>query len=442
MKSARYVIALVALVAATSGVLRVWAKALSDSASVTLPVDLRSFRQYPSMLPIFAIRVHLAGSTDIYDLVDTAVKAGWSCSSLASYKVTIQGSGRELQISRVQLIPSSLDCSDKPDVLLIMQRHVAASDKIIVSLQNLPGGLKAQSNPQKFEAIPGHPDSNLPNSWAFNLTPQAAPNESLTTGGKRDVGQLSVTIAAPDIAPNVRDVAIYAKSTDLFSTDERDSQSAFSSILGVTRGIFSSWYSPIHFEEDIKGNQVATSLSAVTTMGFSTLAPWYWSRHVLNNRWLDAPNPPEFNVNSEYTRRINQNVRAVNQLLSKNDFDLNPSVTFTPIFLFPAACKWLDNKLNAAAQTSSRQYCLGLDADLGMWYLPLDKTKLGSQRAEGYGDISFLIPLSDIPFKFVANLVSNNSTNSQIRIKYADAVNSANNYARSKEWTLGIEVIK
>lgn len=433
---------LIALLVMASGAFGVWAKGLAGSASVALPVNIESFRQYPSMLPVFAIRVHLAGSTDMYDLIDSAVRAGWSCSSVASYKVTVQGSGRVLLISQVQLIPASADCSDKPDVFLIMQRHVDASDKIVVSLQNLPTNLKAESTPQTFAAIPADPDSNLPGSWAFNLTPQAAPNESLTNGGKRDVGQVSLAMAAPDLVPGLRDVAIYAKSTDLFSTDERDSESAFSAILGASRGMFASWYSPIHFEEDITGNQVATSLSAVTTTGFATLAPWYWSRHVLNNSWIDAPNPPELTVNTEYTRRIEQNVTATTQLLSENDFDLNPSVTFTPIFLFPAACKWLDNKLNVTAQTNTRQYCLGLDTDLGMWYLPLDKTKLGSQRAEGYGDISFLIPLSDIPFKFVANLISGNSANSQIQIKYADTVNSANNYARSKEWTFGIEVIK
>jgi hypothetical protein len=30
----------------------------------------------------------------------------------------------------------------------------------------------------------------------------------------------------------------------------------------------------------------------------------------------------------------------------------------------------------------------------------------------------------------------------QIRIKYADSVNQANNYARAKTWTYGIEMIK
>jgi hypothetical protein len=183
-------------------------------------------------------------------------------------------------------------------------------------------------------------------------------------------------------------------------------------------------------------------LSAITSLGLTTLAPWFWTRTILNNRWLQAPSPPEFTVNSDYTRRINQNITAKTTLLAENDFDLNPSVTFKPIFLFPAACRWVHKQLNVTDQTNSNRYCLGLETDLGMWYLPLNKTKEGSERAEGYGDISFLVPLSDIPFKFLGALISNNSANTQIRIKYADSVNSANNYARARQWTFGLEVMK
>jgi hypothetical protein len=77
-----------------------------------------------------------------------------------------------------------------------------------------------------------------------------------------------------------------------------------------------------------------------------------------------------------------------------------------------------------------------------MWHLPLDKTKSGSQRAEGYGDISVLIPLSDIPIKLLNYLASGNSANSQLRVKYSDDVNASNNYARTKQWTYGFELIK
>jgi hypothetical protein len=411
------------------------APAATTSTAATLPVDLLSYSEYPSMVPVIAFRVHLSGNFQVADIVDKAIQAGWDCSKLSSYRVSIQGSNEVLPIAQIRREPVS-NCTDslKPDVLLIIQRHVSTSDKIIVSLQNLPGGIKLQSTPGQFKTNPP--------GFGLTLTPQAAPGESLTNGAKRDVGQVSVAMTAPDIARPLTDFAIYAKSADLFSTDERDSKSAFSGVLGITRGLLNTWYSPVHLEENIEGNQNATSLSAITSLGLTTLAPWFWTRTILNNRWLQAPSPPEFTVNSDYTRRINQNITAKTTLLAENDFDLNPSVTFKPIFLFPAACRWVHKQLNVTDQTNSNRYCLGLETDLGMWYLPLNKTKEGSERAEGYGDISFLVPLSDIPFKFLGALISNNSANTQIRIKYADSVNSANNYARARQWTFGLEVMK
>jgi len=89
-------------------------------------------------------------------------------------------------------------------------------------------------------------------------------------------------------------------------------------------------------------------------------------------------------------------------------------------------------------------YCLGLQMDLGTYYLPLDLTPSGSQRVEGYGDVSILIPVSGLTkaFQIFPYLTSGDAAKSQIRIKYGDTVNPANNYARSKQWTYGIEVIK
>ena len=67
-----------------------------------------------------------------------------------------------------------------------------------------------------------------------------------------------------------------------------------------------------------------------------------------------------------------------------------------------------------------------------------------SKRAEGYGDISILIPLSDfsVASKELTYVTAKDPTKFQVRIKYADSVNAANNYARTKQWTFGIEALK
>jgi hypothetical protein len=74
--------------------------------------------------------------------------------------------------------------------------------------------------------------------------------------------------------------------------------------------------------------------------------------------------------------------------------------------------------------------------------LPLDKTKSGSQQVEGYGDVSILIPLSNLNFEKFKLVEKDSLLNSQLRVKYSDSVNPANNYARSRQWTFGIEVMK
>jgi hypothetical protein len=82
--------------------------------------------------------------------------------------------------------------------------------------------------------------------------------------------------------------------------------------------------------------------------------------------------------------------------------------------------------------------------DLGLWYLPLNHTIAGSQRVDGYGDISILVPLSDFSLasKQLTYVTKGDSTKFQLRIKYADSVNAANNYARTRQWTFGLEALK
>ena len=98
----------------------------------------------------------------------------------------------------------------------------------------------------------------------------------------------------------------------------------------------------------------------------------------------------------------------------------------------PNAYTWYRNKIKAtpSGSSTSRQFCLGLQMDLGTWYLPLDRTKAGSQQVEGYGDTSIMIPLSNLEFKGFPVVQKNGLLNSQLQIEYS--VNAANNYARTR----------
>jgi hypothetical protein len=140
-------------------------------------------------------------------------------------------------------------------------------------------------------------------------------------------------------------------------------------------------------------------------------------------------------------------------MLAVDDYSLNPALSWSTIS-FPFTCRLLPWEKapqtkpapggGAAVAPTQTSTCLGTELDLGLWYLPLDLTKTGSKRAEGYGDISILIPLSDFSFasKELTYVTKGDPTKFQIRIKYADSVNAANNYARTKGWTFGIEALK
>jgi hypothetical protein len=217
----------------------------------------------------------------------------------------------------------------------------------------------------------------------------------------------------------------------------------FSVTAGVEFGLLKRWYLPVQLSETVQGNQVATSASAVSNLSVSGLVPWYWSRKALNNGFIQAPRAPEFSLAAQYTHRMAQLVTAKTPLLTVNDAAINPVLTIEPFYLFQGACnkyrKWL--KLGNPSPTT-KQFCLGYQIDLGIWYLPLDKTKVGSQQVEGYGDASILIPLSNLDFPKVPLVAKDNLLNSQVRVEYSDSVNAANNYARSRQWSVGIEVMK
>jgi hypothetical protein len=402
------------------------------------------------MRPAVSVEVIFSGgsdSTNAAALVDEIIDAeqhGWSCTSVSSYSVTAQGSKNRVPISAI--LPVGHGSCDDPlhpepgqnspipaPVLILLNAHVDSTTKYVVSLVGLPSGRTVASTAQAFSSA---------TTYSVSIVPQGVPGESLTNGKTRDVGQLSVSFGLPFVGRS----PVFVNTKDLFSTDSKDSNSAFAVTGGVERGLFRTWYSPVQLSEIIQGNQTAASLSAVSNLSVSGLVPWYWTRKALNNGWIDAGLTPEFSVAAKYTHRFAQQVTAKTPLLSENDASVNPVLTIEPFYLFPDYCKtyrgWIKSKAPDSTSSTSRQFCLGLQIDIGTWYLPLDKTKSGSQQVEGYGDVSILIPLSNLNFEKFKLVEKDSLLNSQLRVKYSDSVNPANNYARSRQWTFGIEVMK
>ena len=427
---------------------------------VSLKVGSESLVRYPTLRPQTAISVYLADPVPVADLVEKAIGADphhplWDCTKPSSYRVAVLanesgGSPKPLRYETIMYVAlqGNDDVTGKrltfceprhPGMVqLIIDSNLSNTETVQVSLVGLPDGLTAQSDGKLAFTQTG---------FSLSVVPQAAPSEKLTNGMSRDVGQLSLSLADSSLFPKSSlPLDVYAKSKALFSTDEKDSQSSFSETVGIRRGIIPKWYTPVHFEETIQGNQSATNLSNVATLGFTTLLPWSWSGKVFRNPIFDAPLPPDATVNNQYIYRIKQDIAPTLKALATNDYSLNLSLSWASI-RFPWACTLLDwihiRSQNTSTQSNS-SYCLGAELNGGTYYLPLDLTAAKTQRLEGYGDVSILLPLSSLTSfsKFFPFLGSGDPAKSQIRIKYADSVNPANNYARSKQWTYGIELMK
>jgi hypothetical protein len=433
----------------------------------TLQVAALNYVQYPSLNPVSALTLTVGEpGTNIYDIVhDRVGKTTWSCASPQFYKVAVVDSSLKIvhrvTVTAVRLIGFGPDgsryttCDGKghPTRLdLILGSQINTGDLVQVFVYDEAAQTKLLITSNGKLAISTSP------VVAVTATPQAAPGEALNNGKKRTVGQLNFAFADTNLV-HKSPVNVYARSTDLLSTDGKDTKSSVAVTAGAQYGVFHSWYSPVSLAQTLQGHQSAKNLSAVTSLGFNTLPPWRWTSSFLTNSIILAPLPPEPSVANLYTHRFEQLASAKTPLLAVNDYSLNGSFSWSTIS-FPFTCRLLfwdrsgarrsaaaaktaaaDTKAAAAAQTPT---CLGTEIDLGGWYLPLDVTKHGTRKAEGYGDVSILVPLSDfsVASKELTYVTKTDPTKFQLRIKYTDAINPSNNYARTRGWTFGIEALK
>jgi hypothetical protein len=373
-----------------------------------------------------------------------ALAAGWDCHKVANYDVEYKvrgGTPHKVPVLMATVNSTCKATESLPNVRLYLAETPRLDAKYTVAIS--ADSKTARSGEVAFTA-PELSSASVPSGpSAISAGFQTILNEPLTDKTYKGVSQATLAYGNPSLKSGNWG-AIYLDSNNLFSTNERDKKSAFEAAVGYHRGLLPNWYSPFKIEPSIQGNQVATNLSMVTSVGLSTELPWHWTNAFLNNAFIRVPLSPELSLNAPYTHRINQLVSANSKLLADNDFALTPSLAFAHNSLLDGLCKkyqgWLLGSGSPKPPTS--KFCLGLEADLGLWYLPLDLTKSGSQRVEGYGDVSFLIPITDFQWPFTPASLSSQALQSQIRIEYADSVSAINNYARTKKWSFGVELIK
>jgi hypothetical protein len=449
--------------------------AAGSPSPVTFSPTATHYIQYPSMVPVTAIDVSMGPpNTDFFDAFNTLVGTpSWDCTLPKFYKAeVVDKSGAPLRTLKIDIqldgdtvthVPYiKCDTRGNPsNVFVVLETQPKVGDLIQLTIFGADGTTPVLKSDGKLAMTA----TDIPTSSA---TPQAAPGEALNNGATRTVGQLSVAFTDMNLLPR-SPVNVYAKSTDLFSTDGKDTKSAVVLTGGLQHGVFPSWYSPLALEQTLQGNQTAKNLSTVTSLNFNTLPAWRWSAPILNKHsFISAPLPPEPMIANLYTHRFEQLVTKKTPLLAENDYSLNASFAWDTIS-FPFTCKLLFwEKLStvtpnngtgvdkpagakvapattaAALPAPATTNCLGAEIDLGGWYLPLDRTSRGTQKFEGYGDVSILIPLSDfsVASSELLTVTKTDPTKFQIRIKWTDAVNAANGYARTRGWTFGLEAIK
>ncbi len=381
-----------------------------------LTVNFVATKAYPSLRPVALLRVHTGAAIGVNESYWTSI--GFRPGSSSSYSVVDARTRNRMTIRSLEF-PIVGGGPDYTLAYLELDASARNGDSYEVSLLGTGGTPVAKmKSPVVVKGF---------QTYSFNLNPQAAPGESLTSGAKRDVGQLNVSMGKPDLL-GWSFARTYVETTDLYSTDERDSKSKFEATAGIERSLTPAWYVPMHVESKVQGDQTAQNLSYLSQLGLQTVLPWHRLKAVLYNPVLQIPVSPVISLDGQYERRINQDTQSKKKFPDHNDFRLKPTIAWVPIRFLPGLIG---------------QDSVDVELNLKGWYLPFDQTKpAGRQRFEGYGDASVLIPLSRLTFlgPALTFLTSNDPNKARIRVKYSAGANDANGFKHFRLWSYGIEV--
>jgi hypothetical protein len=437
---------------------------------------------------IFDTSYHTTSGESVAQILNHSIDHGWNCLHAQNFVVKVNSTPVPIKEIDNQPVttngPVPANCSnlfvqpgdpahaipDSPKKLelTVYDPHLNGQVNWLL-LQGLNGPLKVE--------IVGLTDaSNTPVSlsgtgtinWKTSIltaSAQTVNNETLTdkTTYKKTIYQFPVSANLPIARLGGTWGGVFAETKDTFSTNERDSKSAFMGGVGIQVGLMRRWTVPFKVEEQATGNQVATNLAAVTNAQVSTTLPWTaWltpgattpyptSTEPGHLAWHDLPawnNAPTLTIAFPYTHRVNQVVAPGSKALPVEDWAINPAMALTSERLLEI---WHPKDPTSRPNQNPPVYydpwyrvapfTFNWEADWGMYFLPLQKTAKGTDRAEGTGDVSILIPISDFAQIPGLSLDQTSQINQmQLRIKWQDSVNATNNYVRTKGWTFGLEL--
>jgi len=400
---------------------------------------------YPSVLSMYWLDVAFNPAYLDQQALSAALQRAarddnWNCTDVKNYRVEITA-GKNLNVAAMVLNGGGGSCEAFMGKLISFRllipgmRYGSVDAKVTVKILNIK-----DSHGQPL-TIASEPTQVTWKASFVTVSVQSITNEKLNDKTIDQKGVTQASLKGTYFLGNSENNrgGFYLSTKDLFSTNERDIKSAFLGGFGYQYAISRTWYSPLKLEGQMQGNQVATNLSSVAVLSVETALPWGWTGQLTGNEYVGHPLSPEFVLGFPYTHRINQVVGAKASPLPVDDFAVNPALAFDNGTILHRLCH-VSSK-GAAAASSQSGFCAGWEANVGLWYLPLETTSKGSQRVEGYWDYSFLIPLSNFAnIPFVA--LDSQSQQMQFCIKYEDSVSAANNYARDKKWSFGVELTK
>ena len=384
-----------------------------------LAVTLIVTKSYPSLTPLVVLKVSLADVLGVDPKIWRTI--GWSPDSPAGYSVTDAKTGARIPISAIEFPAiARTHLADYSLAYLVLSRGLKDGDTLTISISGSQGVIAKTAAPLAVKGA---------QKYSLNFNPTAAPAETLYTGAKRDVGQLNLAFNLPELVTGWHFARTYLKTTDLFSTDERDSKSKFNVTGGLERSLTSRWYVPAHVEAMVQGDQVARNASFLAGAGLSTVLPWKFAKPALYNSIIQIPLSPVITADAQYERRIQRDPATLKKFPNINDFRLAPTLAWKPIRFLPGPLGQdsVDFEINAKG-----------------WYLPFDQIDPSKRgRFEGAGDISLLVPLAKLNLLGATQFLgTSDPIHSRIRIKYAAGANDAAAFKHGRQLTYGIELIK
>jgi hypothetical protein len=281
-------------------------------------------------------------------------------------------------------------------------------------------------------------------TYTVQATPDYVPEQELTDGTKKAVGQLKFKLDVPSLVRNNNIARFYFNTDNVISTNWKDKSSKIEMKFGAERSLTRNWYVPGNLEAKVNGDQRFKNSTFIATGGVKTIIPWGWTRRALFNQLIRAPVSPEFGINAEFHHRLKQDVASKAKFPNKNSFALTGQFIWLPIQLFTKNCTDAEGNPNIDLCYSAKNISLELAAK--GWWFPYEKTLAGTKvgKLEARAEISLLIPfpfINNISEKF-AFKTENGGFASRLRFKYVTGANEAAGFKHSSQFTVGVELIK